>query len=133
MNDGGRITVVTGCIRPDTLDRINSDDSGGQYDSSGGTNGEGNPAGSACTGYVVIADKGDFSDLWCRYNHYVELVEPAELRACIRCCNDPDDCPTDMGKAHMDYCCCFFLSEWRFLLDTSGCPAVIPGNYFDCD
>jgi len=43
---------VTGCINPQTLDRINPDDAGGQYDSSGGAGGQGNPAGSVCTGYV---------------------------------------------------------------------------------
>lgn len=59
MNDG----LVTGCIRPETLDRINPDDAGGQYDSSGGKDGQGNPAESVCTGYVSFADKGYFSDL----------------------------------------------------------------------
>jgi hypothetical protein len=87
---------VTGCIRPGTLDRLNPGDAGGQYDSSGGAGGQGNPQGSACIGY----------------NHYVELVEPSDSRACIKCCDDPVDCPTNM--------------------DTSGCPAVIPGNYFNC-
>jgi len=95
--NGGRYVQLTGCINPETLDRINSDDSGGQYDSSGGANGQGNPAGSVCTGY----------------NHYVELLEPAGPRACIRCCDDASDCPTNK--------------------DTSGCPTVIPGNYFNCD
>jgi len=92
----GRYVQLTGCINPGTLDRINSDDSGGQYDSSGGEGGQGNPAGSACTGY----------------NHYVELLEPTGPRACIRCCENAADCPTNM--------------------DTSGCPAVIPGTYFNC-
>jgi len=95
--NGGRYAQLTGCIRPETLDRINPNDAGGQYDSSGGQGGQGNPAGSVCTGY----------------NHYVELLEPAGPRACIRCCDDPADCPTNM--------------------DQSGCPAVIPGNYFNCD
>ncbi|KAF8960756.1 hypothetical protein BDZ97DRAFT_1831688 [Flammula alnicola] len=92
----GRYAQLTGCINPSTLDRINADDEGGQYDSSGGAGGSGNPAGSACAGY----------------NHYVELLEPAGPRACIRCCDDPADCPTTE--------------------DRSGCPEVIPGNYFDC-
>ncbi|KAF8800087.1 hypothetical protein BYT27DRAFT_7263228 [Phlegmacium glaucopus] len=95
--NGGRYVQLTGCINPESLDRINLDDAGGQYDSSGGQDGHGNPAGSVCTGY----------------KHYVELLEPAGSRACIRCCNDPDDCITSN--------------------DTDGCPAVIPGNYFDCD
>jgi hypothetical protein len=28
----------------------------------------------------------------------VELLEPAGPRACIRCCDDPDDCPVHMGQ-----------------------------------
>ena len=89
--------TVTGCIRSDKLDRLNPSDAGGQYDSSGGVSGMGNPQGSICLGY----------------NHYVELVEPRGPRACIKCCDDPNDCPTNK--------------------DTQGCPTVIPGNYFDCD
>lgn len=93
----GQVFVqLTGCINAGTLDRINPDDAGGQYDSSGGDGGLGNPRDSVCTGY----------------NHYVELLEPRGPRACIRCCIDPGDCPVTM--------------------DTSGCPAVIPGNYFNC-
>ncbi|KAF9448565.1 hypothetical protein P691DRAFT_669199 [Macrolepiota fuliginosa MF-IS2] len=91
-----RYAQLTGCIRPEKLTRLNPDDGGGQYDSSGGAGGRGNPAGSVCLGY----------------KHYVELVEPAEKRACIKCCDDLTDCPLNR--------------------DTSGCPAVIPGNYFNC-
>ncbi|GLB44835.1 hypothetical protein LshimejAT787_1801720 [Lyophyllum shimeji] len=94
--NGGRYVQLTGCIRPDLLDRLNPRDAGGQYDSNGGPGARGNPAGSKCLGF----------------NHYVELVEPAGPRACIRCCEDPADCP--LGK------------------DTAGCPRVIPGNYFNC-
>jgi hypothetical protein len=46
-------STVTGCIRPETLDRLNSNDGGGQYDSSGGAGGNGNPAGSKCLGFVL--------------------------------------------------------------------------------
>ena len=74
--------LVTGCIRPETLDRLNPSDGGGQYDSSGGAGGQGNPAGSKCTGY----------------NHYVELVEPDVKRACIRCCDNSADCPLNRGE-----------------------------------
>jgi hypothetical protein len=42
--------LVTGCIRPETVDRLNADDGGGQYDSSGGEGGQGNPQGSQCLG-----------------------------------------------------------------------------------
>ncbi|KAF7368793.1 Allergen protein [Mycena venus] len=94
--NGGRYAQLTGCIDPGLLDRLNPGDGGGQYDSSGGVGGRGNPQGSACLGF----------------NHYVELVEPGGNRACIKCCDDPVDCPTNM--------------------DTQGCPAVIPGNYFTC-
>ncbi|KAF9448566.1 hypothetical protein P691DRAFT_759813 [Macrolepiota fuliginosa MF-IS2] len=95
-SQGARWAQLTGCIRPETVDRLNPGDSGGQYDSSGGDGGQGNPQGSVCAGF----------------NHYVELVEPAGPRACIRCCDDSDDCP---------------LTK-----DTAGCPAVVPGNYFNC-
>ena len=108
---------MTGCIRPEKLSRLNPSDAGGQYDSSGGAGGKGNPQGSQCLGY----------------KHYVELVEPAGPRACIRCCDDPRDCPTNKGM-------------WIYALpnvlgrgadsrssDTQGCPNVIPGNYFDCN
>lgn len=47
-----------------------------------------------------------------RYNHYVELIEPGAGRGCIRCCDERDDCITN--------------------LDKKGCVNVIPGNYFDC-
>jgi len=92
----GNIIQLTGCINTNTMDRLNPDDSGGQYDSSGGDGGNGNPPDSMCIGY----------------NHYVELIEPSNNRACIRCCDDPDDCPTNT--------------------DLDGCPTVIPGDYFDC-
>ncbi|TRM63490.1 hypothetical protein BD626DRAFT_494496 [Schizophyllum amplum] len=94
---GGRTAQLTGCIDPTKVDRLNANDAGGQYDSSGGTHGQGNPQGSVCLGY----------------KHYVELVEPAGNRACLKCCDDPADCPVSM--------------------DTSGCPTVIPGDYFWCN
>ncbi|KAB5592793.1 putative effector protein [Ceratobasidium theobromae] len=87
---------LTGCINPG-FSQLNDGDGGGQYDSSGGDGGQGNPQGSACEGY----------------NHYVELVEPDVGRACIRCCNDYNDCPLDR--------------------DTAGCPNVIQGNYSGCE
>ncbi|KXN87224.1 hypothetical protein AN958_08614 [Leucoagaricus sp. SymC.cos] len=94
---GARFAQLTGCIQPEKLSRLNPDDGGGQYDSSGGAGGRGNPEGSVCLGY----------------NHYVELVEPSARRACIKCCDNPADCPTNK--------------------DTQGCPAVISGNYFNCN
>ncbi|CAE6498175.1 unnamed protein product [Rhizoctonia solani] len=135
---GARYAQLTGCIRPETLSRLNPDDGGGQYDSSGGDGGQGNPQGSVYTttmssssnlqrGVLASPDDGggqyDSSggdggqgnpqgSVCLGYNHYVELVEPAERRACIKCCDNYNDCPLDK--------------------DTSGCPAVIPGNYFDC-
>jgi len=93
---GSRLAQLTGCINPNMLDRLNPNDDGGQYDSSGGDGGQGNPRGSVCL---------------C-YNHYVELIEPSARRACIRCCDDPADCPLNK--------------------DTQGCPAVVKGNYFNC-
>ena len=61
----------------------------------------------------------------------MELLEPAGPRACIRCCQDPADCPTNMGKVLRPELL-FFFFNWVFLIDTQGCPAVIPGNYFNC-
>ena len=52
---------------------------------SGGAGGKGNPQGSQCLGY----------------KHYVELVEPAANRACIKCCDDAADCPTNKGARSM--------------------------------
>ncbi|KAJ7923368.1 hypothetical protein B0H13DRAFT_2316561 [Mycena leptocephala] len=83
---------VTGCIRVAQISQLDADGYGGQYDS----NGSGNPEGSKCKGY----------------KHYIELIEPSDERGCVRCCNDPVDCPTTE--------------------DTQGCPNMIPGNYFDC-
>ncbi|KAJ3557666.1 hypothetical protein NM688_g1353 [Phlebia brevispora] len=95
--NGERYAQLTGCIRPSHLTRLNPNDDGGQYDSSGGAGGKGNPQGSQCLGY----------------KHYVELIEPSANRACIKCCDDPADCPTNK--------------------DTQGCPAVIKGDYYNCD
>jgi hypothetical protein len=38
------------------------------------------------------------SALYCSYNHYVEIIEPDSGRACIKCCNDPADCPTGRSE-----------------------------------
>ncbi|KAG8789030.1 hypothetical protein FRC12_013979 [Ceratobasidium sp. 428] len=73
---------------------LNWKDGGGQYDSNGGAGSKGNPSGSVCSKDYPI---------------YVELVEPDVKRACIRCCQDKADCPTNK--------------------DTQGCPKVIPGIY----
>ncbi|KAG8918265.1 hypothetical protein FRC02_002496 [Tulasnella sp. 418] len=78
---GKAYVQLTGCINTKTLDRLNPSDGGGQYDSSGGAGGKGNPQGSKCTGYA----------------HYVELIEPDVNRACIRCCQEYKDCPLDKG------------------------------------
>ncbi|KAG5643276.1 hypothetical protein DXG03_001243 [Asterophora parasitica] len=85
--NGKRYAQLTGCIRPELLSRLNPRDEGGQYDSSGGVGGRGNPEGSKCTGY----------------KHYVELVEPAGNRACIRCCDDPADCPLNKDLDYASY------------------------------
>ncbi|CAE6418295.1 hypothetical protein ACGC1H_005086 [Rhizoctonia solani] len=93
-SSGQPYAQLTGCIN--LFPQLNPNDGGGQYDSSGGDGGRGNPEGSVCEGYA----------------HYVELLEPSTGRACIRCCQDTNDCPLSM--------------------DTSGCPAVIPGTYSGC-
>lgn len=45
---------MTGCIRPSLIDRLNQLDEGGQYDSSGGREGRGNPRDSVCVGCVTF-------------------------------------------------------------------------------
>jgi len=90
------IIQMTGCINVGTCDRLDPNDDGGQYDSNGGSDGLGNPARSFCQNYPS----------------YVQLIEPSAKRACIRCCQNANEC--DLSR------------------DTSGCPAVIPGNYYDC-
>ncbi|KAH9817647.1 secreted protein [Melampsora americana] len=47
-----------------------------------------------------------------QYPAYVQLIEPSAKRACLRCCRNKEDCNVSQ--------------------DTSGCPSVIPGNYFWC-
>ncbi|KAF8608157.1 hypothetical protein BDV93DRAFT_519219 [Ceratobasidium sp. AG-I] len=89
---GKKYVQITGRIQKN-FSQLNNNDGGGQYDSSGGAGGKGNPRGSVCTGYA----------------HYVQIIEPDVSRACIRCCQDTKDCPTNK--------------------DTAGCPAVIPGTY----
>ncbi|KAG8949770.1 hypothetical protein FRC04_008310 [Tulasnella sp. 424] len=95
---------LTGCIVPQLVDRmsvmilpfffsladevpqrqgLNPADAGGQYDSNGGVTLQGNPIGSQCLGYAS----------------YVELIEPAGPRACIRCCIDPVDCPVTLVRS----------------------------------
>ncbi|KAI7944619.1 hypothetical protein MJO28_010314 [Puccinia striiformis f. sp. tritici] len=90
------VIQMTGCINVNTCDRLNPNDAGGQYDSNGGADGRGNPANSYCA----------------NYHTYVQLIEPAGNRACIRCCQNAADCN---------------LSN-----DERGCPIVVPGNYFTC-
>ena len=102
--------LVTGCIRPEKLSRLNPSDDGGQYSSSG------SPTGSACLGY----------------NHYVQLVEPNAARACIRCCKDERDCPTDKGEWRPVVHSCGTSIADLFSTANLGCPLAIPGEYFDC-
>lgn len=127
------LNVVTGCIRPDSLDRLNPSDNGGQYDSSGGAHGQGNPVGSICVGLVFSYERSNGKPNRCigRYNHYVELVEPAGPRACIKCCDDPADCPSNKGK-YISATIVFWLYFNAFSSDKEGCPNVITGNYFNC-
>ena len=50
---GKKYAQLTGCINPSKIDRLNPSDAGGQYDSSGGAGGKGNPQGSVCVGYAL--------------------------------------------------------------------------------
>nr|CAG8653115.1 2593_t:CDS:1 [Entrophospora candida]CAG8658533.1 12542_t:CDS:1 [Entrophospora candida] len=76
----------TGKINPDAY-QLHHDDQGGQYDSVGA------PAGATCVGF----DK------------FVNIIEPADQRFCIRCCTDSSKCDTNDS--------------------TKGCPYVVPGDY----
>ena len=50
--------------------------------------------------YLPVAED-TFS--YARYQHYVQLLEPAASRACIKCCDNLDDCPTKMGTRLKSY------------------------------
>ena len=88
-----KFAQLTGCINPHVQSTLRANDDGGQYDSNGGDGGKGNPRNSVCLGYAS----------------YVEIVEPKDRRACIRCCHNPSDC-----------------NIWN---DEDGCESVIPGKY----
>jgi len=45
------------------------------------------------------------SECFASYNYYVELVEPAGPRACIKCCDNPVDCPVNRGRNDIDLQC----------------------------
>ena len=45
-----------------------------------------------------------------RYTSYVQLIEPALPRACIRCCSDVADCVTNKGKL------CSWMCKWQNLI-----------------
>jgi hypothetical protein len=94
---GGEIRQITGCIRASKLSRLNPKDQGGQFDSSGQGN-DGVPPQSFC----ILPGKN-------KRGFYVQLIEPAQNRFCIRCCVNNSDCP------HTN--------------DTKGCPVAIPGYY----
>ncbi|KAL1930165.1 hypothetical protein VTP01DRAFT_1319 [Rhizomucor pusillus] len=79
---------VTGYIDSSKAGLI-PNDQGGQYDN----HGEGKPIGAECAGW----------------NYFVNLVEPADNRFCIRCCNSKDDC--NPGRSQY------------------GCMRVVPGDY----
>ncbi|ORY95496.1 hypothetical protein BCR43DRAFT_564378 [Syncephalastrum racemosum] len=87
-NKTSKYVQVTGYINPSKAGLMSKDE-GGQYDN----HGNGNPPGAQCEGY----------------KYFVNLVEPADKRFCIRCCHSKVDCNT--GR-----------SEY-------GCLRVVPGDY----
>ncbi|KAF9514057.1 hypothetical protein BS47DRAFT_1343543 [Hydnum rufescens UP504] len=91
------VRQITGCINPSSLSRLNPSDQGGQFDSSGQGN-DGVPSQSFC-----ILPGNNVRGF------YVQLVEPAENRFCIRCCTKNADC----DHTH----------------DTAGCEVAVPGYY----
>jgi hypothetical protein len=94
---GGMIRQITGCINASHLSRLNPSDEGGQFDSSGQGN-DGVPSQSFC-----ILPGNNVRGF------YVQQIEPANNRMCIRCCVNNSDCP------HTN--------------DTKGCEVAIPGYY----
>ncbi|KAI8455204.1 secreted protein [Phakopsora pachyrhizi] len=84
---------MTGCINLSACDRLDPRDQGGQYDNNGDFIGV--PSNSFCSNDQI-------------YKAYVQLIEPANNRACIRCCKNAEDCPTNN--------------------DRSGCMKAIPGK-----
>lgn len=94
---GKQIRQISGCINASHLSRINPSDEGGQFDSSGAGN-NGVPRDSFC-----IMPGNNVRGF------YVQQIEPAQNRMCIRCCIDNSDC--DHTK------------------DTQGCEVALPGYY----
>jgi len=94
---GKPIRQITGCINASHLSRLNPKDEGGQFDSSGAGN-NGVPRDSFC----IFPGKNV-------RGFYVQQIEPAENRFCLRCCIDNADC--------------------IHTLDTKGCEVAIPGYY----
>ena len=83
---------------------LRSGDSGGQYDNyTSPSTPHGSPSGASCQGY----------------KYFVEMVEPAAHRYCIRCC---DEVSQNFGDAHR---ACIKNHS------TTGCPAIMPGANFD--
>ena len=114
---------MTGCINPAVVDSLTASDPGGQYDSRPGSDG----SSTVCTGYVrQTLPRPSVTDRH-RYKHYVELIEPTGPRACIRCCDDENDCPMNKGKLAMTV-----KVKLIIITGTLGCPNVVPGNYFSC-
>jgi len=94
---GGAIRQISGCINASHLSRLNPTDEGGQFDSSGAGN-NGVPFDSFC-----ILPGNNVRGF------YVQQIEPAQNRFCIRCCAVNSDCP--------------------HTLDTKGCEVALPGYY----
>ncbi|THV04191.1 hypothetical protein K435DRAFT_649934 [Dendrothele bispora CBS 962.96] len=89
--DGSWIQV-TGCIDPSKFSVLDPADVGGQLDVRF-------PNGAQCTfgGYG---------------SSFIELMEPAASRFCLRCCSSPDD-QENCNSHH----------------DRDGCPVAVPGKY----
>ncbi|KAI8140169.1 hypothetical protein BJV82DRAFT_624128 [Fennellomyces sp. T-0311] len=72
-----RYTQVTGYMDPEKFGLIPTDE-GGQYDN----HHKGKPIGAQCKGY----------------KYFVNLLEPADYRFCIRCCDYKEDCNTGISQ-----------------------------------
>jgi len=84
------------------LSRLNPDDEGDRYDTSGDACGKGNSLGSICLGY----------------KHW---VEPHGPRTCIKCRDDPKGCPTNKSTQDCPVVTAGVDRRYnKYLMDSSG-------------
>ena len=60
-----------------------------------------------------------------------QIVEPANHRACIKCCDDPADCQSS-SKGALKLSLSELYTDYNSCAAHPHCPKVIPGKYFHC-